>query len=105
MTAELHALTDRLDPAALQQADSELFELLRIPSVSADPQRRPEMARAAGFLRAKLESLGFAARVDPTAGHPVVYAQRLGAPGLPTVLVYGHYEVQPEAPLEMWTNP
>ena len=105
MTAELHALKDRLDPAALQQADSELFELLCIPSVSADPQRRPEMARAAEFLRAKLESLGFAARVDPTAGHPVVYAERLGAPGLPTVLVYGHYDVQPEAPLEMWTTP
>ncbi|WP_288480310.1 dipeptidase [uncultured Deinococcus sp.] len=88
-----------------EQANAELFELLRIPSVSADPTRAADMARTAEFLRAKLGTLGFAARVEATAGHPVVYAERLQAPGRPTVLIYGHYDVQPEAPLEEWTTP
>jgi acetylornithine deacetylase/succinyl-diaminopimelate desuccinylase-like protein len=88
-----------------EQANAELFDLLRIPSVSADPARAADMARTAEFLRAKLDSLGFAARVEATAGHPVVYAERLQAPGRPTVLIYGHYDVQPEAPLEEWTTP
>ncbi|KQQ99447.1 dipeptidase [Deinococcus sp. Leaf326] len=88
-----------------EQANAELFDLLRIPSVSADPARAADMARTAEFLRVKLDSLGFAARVEATAGHPVVYAERLQAPGRPTVLIYGHYDVQPEAPLEKWTTP
>ncbi|WP_027481887.1 dipeptidase [Deinococcus pimensis] len=86
-------------------ADAELFDLLRIPSVSADSTRRGDMRRAADFLRAKLDSLGFTARVDDTAGHPVVYAERLKAPGKPTVLIYGHYDVQPEAPEAEWLTP
>ncbi|MEF2278096.1 dipeptidase [Deinococcus sp. YIM 134068] len=105
--------TSQTDLAALhdrQQAERELFDLLRIPSVSADPTHTEDMGRAAEFLRAKLESLGFAARVDATehsgkAGHPVVYAERLEAPGKPTVLIYGHYDVQPEAPLSEWVTP
>ena len=88
-----------------EQANAELFDLLRIPSVSADPARAGDMGRAAEFLRAKLDTLGFAARVEATAGHPVVYGERLQAPGRPTVLIYGHYDVQPEAPLEEWTTP
>ncbi|MBB5232588.1 dipeptidase [Deinococcus budaensis] len=96
---DLAALHDRA------QAEQELFDLLRIPSVSADPAHAPDMARAAEFLRAKLQGLGFTARVDPTAGHPLVYAERLAAPGQPTVLIYGHYDVQPEAPLEEWETP
>ena len=91
---DLSALLDR------EQANAELFELLRIPSVSADPTRKADMTRAAEWLQLKLQSLGFAARVDTTPGHPIVYAERLNAPGKPTVLIYGHYDVQPEAPLD-----
>ncbi|GGI67918.1 dipeptidase [Deinococcus wulumuqiensis] len=96
---DLSALLDR------EQANAELFELLRIPSVSADPTRKADMTRAAEWLQLKLQSLGFAARVDTTPGHPIVYAERLNAPGKPTVLIYGHYDVQPEAPLEEWVTP
>ncbi|GGJ61937.1 dipeptidase [Deinococcus aquiradiocola] len=90
---------------ARAQAEQELFTLLRIPSVSADPARRADMRRAAEYLQTKLASLGFTARVDDTPGHPVVYAERLQAQGKPTVLIYGHYDVQPEAPLEKWETP
>lgn len=96
---DLAALHDRA------QAEQELFDLLRIPSVSADPAHAADMRRAADFLQAKLGQLGFAARVDPTAGHPLVCAERLSAPGKPTVLIYGHYDVQPEAPLSEWETP
>lgn len=88
-----------------EAAQAELFDLLRIPSVSADPAYRADVARAAEWLRTKLAALGFTARVDATPGHPVVYAERLDAPGKPTVLIYGHYDVQPEAPLAEWTTP
>ncbi|RTR30688.1 dipeptidase [Deinococcus radiophilus] len=95
-------LSTHLDRDAAQQ---ELFELLRIPSVSSDSTRRADMGRTAEYLRAKLATLGFSARVDQTPGHPVVYAERLDAPGQPTVLVYGHYDVQPEDPVEEWVSP
>ena len=88
-----------------EQAQAELFDLLRIPSVSSDSTRKGDMLTAAEFLRAKLSAIGFTARVDQTPGHPVVYAERLNAPGKPTVLIYGHYDVQPEAPLEEWVTP
>ena len=96
---DLSALLDR------EQANAELFELLRIPSVSADPTRKADMTRAADWLQLKLQSIGFTARVDATPGHPIVYAERLNAPGQPTILIYGHYDVQPEAPLEEWVTP
>ncbi|PNY80587.1 dipeptidase [Deinococcus koreensis] len=95
-------LSAHLDRDVAQQ---ELFDLLRIPSVSADPAYRADVRRAADWLQAKLSGLGFAARVDDTPGHPVVYAERQDAPGKPTVLIYGHYDVQPEAPLEEWVTP
>ena len=98
-------LTDHYTPEARAQAETELFGLLRIPSVSADPAHAGDMARAAEFLRAKLAALGFSARTDETAGHPVVYAEHLKVPGAPTVLIYGHYDVQPEAPLDKWETP
>ena len=94
-----------LSDAERTQADAELFDLLRIPSVSADPAHKADMLRAADFLQKKLSGLGFAARVDATAGHPVVYAERQASPTAPTVLIYGHYDVQPEAPLEEWQTP
>lgn len=95
----------QLTEAQKTQANEELFALLRIPSVSSDSRHKGDMQRAAEFLRDKLQSLGFTVRVTPTAGHPVVYAERLRAPGKPTVLIYGHYDVQPEAPVEEWLSP
>ena len=84
----------------------ELLDLLRIPSVSADPKFAPEVRRAAEFLKEKLEAAG-ADKVEicQTAGHPVVYAEKIKDPSLPTVLVYGHYDVQPADPYELWNSP
>ena len=84
----------------------ELFELLRIPSVSADSKYKPEVARAADFIKASLEKAG-AEKVEvcPTAGHPIVYGEKIIDPKLPTVIVYGHYDVQPADPVNLWTTP
>ncbi|TSA86148.1 dipeptidase [Deinococcus detaillensis] len=94
-----------LSEAEQTSANNELFELLRIPSVSADPSHVGDMRRAAEYLQAKLATLGFTARVEATDGHPVVYAEHLSDPAKPTVLIYGHYDVQPEAPIEEWLTP
>ena len=83
----------------------ELFELLRIPSVSARSEHKPDMARTAEWLRASLAGLGFDAQIHETKGHPVLLAEWRKAKGAPTVLVYGHYDVQPPEPLELWTSP
>jgi acetylornithine deacetylase/succinyl-diaminopimelate desuccinylase-like protein len=83
----------------------ELFELLRIPSISADPDHRGDIRRAAEWTRDKLQAMGCNARLVETPGHPVVYGEWLKAPGKPTVLFYGHYDVQPPDPLELWTTP
>lgn len=84
----------------------ELFELLRIPSISADPAYSKEMLRAAEFIKEKLELAG-AEKVEicETGGYPIVYGEKIIDPSLPTVLVYGHYDVQPAVPLELWTTP
>jgi acetylornithine deacetylase/succinyl-diaminopimelate desuccinylase-like protein len=84
----------------------ELFEFLRIPSVSARSENNPDMLAAASWLHGKLAVIGFAVETIATAGHPVVLAEWRKAPaGAPTVLVYGHYDVQPPEPLELWTTP
>lgn len=81
----------------------ELFELLRIPSVSAQSSHREDMVRAAEWLKkALIKSGADRAEVMPTEGNPVVYAEKIIDPSLPTVLVYGHYDVMPEAPLDEW---
>lgn len=81
----------------------ELFELLRIPSVSAQSSHKPDMVRAAEWLKESLLKSGAdKAEVMPTAGNPVVYAEKIIDPTKPTVLVYGHYDVMPEAPLDEW---
>jgi len=81
----------------------ELFELLRIPSVSAQSAHKGDMVRAAEWLRdALLRSGADRAEVMPTEGNPVVFAEKIIDPAKPTVLVYGHYDVMPEAPLEEW---
>jgi acetylornithine deacetylase/succinyl-diaminopimelate desuccinylase-like protein len=90
-----------------QQALAELQEFLSIPSISAQAEHRADMQRAADWLCAKLQAAGFEqAEVIPTAGHPVIVAEWLAAgPEAPTVLIYGHYDVQPPDPLEEWQTP
>jgi len=86
---------------------AELHEFLSIPSVSTQPEHKPDIERAAVWLRDKLLAAGFPkAEVMPTPGHPVVYAEWLAAGAeAPTVLVYGHYDVQPPDPLDLWDTP
>src|SRR4051812_14888264 len=82
---------------------SDLAELLAIPSVSSEPGHAPDLRRAADWIA---ERLAFAnGRVVETDGHPIVLAEWLGAPGAPTILVYGHYDVQPAGDEAAWTTP
>ena len=100
----LAAVSNYLD----QHADrflEELKEFLRIPTVSADPECKPHLIRGAEFVHKQLADLGMKAEIVPTAGHPIVYAECLESPGAPTVMVYGHYDVQPPDPLDLWTTP
>ncbi|MEO8027457.1 MAG: dipeptidase [Bryobacteraceae bacterium] len=84
----------------------ELKELLRIPSISTLPENKPDVARAAAFVADALKAAGLEhVEIIATAGHPLVYADWLHAPGKPTVLCYGHYDVQPPDPLELWHTP
>jgi acetylornithine deacetylase/succinyl-diaminopimelate desuccinylase-like protein len=84
----------------------ELFDFLRIPSVSARSEHRADVVRAAEWLAASLDAIGVRAETFPTAGHPIVVGEWRGAAsGAPTVLVYGHYDVQPAEPLELWQSP
>ncbi len=84
----------------------ELREFLRIPSVSAKSEHKPDIERAAQWVAEKLTIAGFkTVQVVPTALHPLVYAESLEAPGKPTILFYGHYDVQPAEPLDLWTSP
>ncbi len=84
----------------------ELFDLLRIPSISADSAYNDDVARTAELVKQRLEEAG-ADKVEicPTGGHPMVYGEKMIDPNLPTVLVYGHYDVQPPDPIELWDNP
>ena len=84
----------------------ELFELLRFPSVSADPAYKTEVLKTADFVAQKLIDAGAdKVEVCPTAGYPIVYGEKIIDPAKPTVLVYGHYDVQPADPLELWHTP
>jgi acetylornithine deacetylase/succinyl-diaminopimelate desuccinylase-like protein len=84
----------------------ELKTFLRIPSISTDPERRPDIERAAQFVASSLRDAGLEhAEVIATDKHPLVYADWLHAPGKPTLLCYGHYDVQPPDPLEAWLSP
>ena len=84
----------------------ELKEFLRIPSISTDPGHREEVRRCAGYVKEELQRIGISdARVCETAGHPIVYGQWLQAAGKPTVLFYGHYDVQPVDPVSLWQSP
>jgi acetylornithine deacetylase/succinyl-diaminopimelate desuccinylase-like protein len=83
----------------------ELKDYIRIPSISTDPAYKADVLRAADFLEGQLRAAGLTTEQIQTAGNPLVYAEWLGAPGKPTVLFYGHYDVQPADPLELWRNP
>jgi len=89
-----------------QQYLDQLSELLRIPSISTDPERRDDVRRASAWVKDRLLAAGCTkAEVHPTEGHPIVYGEWLGAPGKPTILVYGHYDVQPVDPIDQWDTP
>jgi acetylornithine deacetylase/succinyl-diaminopimelate desuccinylase-like protein len=84
----------------------ELMEVLRIPSVSADPKYKGDVEKTAQWMAEKLRASGADdVEVFPTDGHPIVFGQKLIDPSKPTVLVYGHYDVQPADPVELWTSP
>ena len=85
---------------------SELFELLRIPSISSDSTKKAEIVHCAKYIKEKFEEAGVdKAEICETAGNPIVYAEKIIDPSLPTVLVYGHYDVQPVDPIELWDSP
>lgn len=80
-------------------------EILSIPSISTDPTKKEDIRRAAEWIAAQLRSLGMKnVQVYPTGGHPVVYGESLEAKGAPTLLLYGHYDVQPVDPLNLWKS-
>ncbi len=92
--------------AQQQQQLDELIALLRIPSISADSNYKESVAEAAQWVADALTKAGCDhCEIIPTAGHPIVYAEKIIAPNLPTVLVYGHYDVQPPDPLDLWDSP
>jgi acetylornithine deacetylase/succinyl-diaminopimelate desuccinylase-like protein len=103
--APLDTVLARID-ANLDQALERLFKLVEIPSVSTDLAYSGECARAAGWLSAELKSIGFETSVRATAGHPMVVAHgKAPRPDVPHLLFYGHYDVQPPDPLELWASP
>jgi acetylornithine deacetylase/succinyl-diaminopimelate desuccinylase-like protein len=84
----------------------QLLELLRIPSVSADPKYKNDVNRTAEWLKSHLESVGLEnTRIYATPGHPIVYAEKMHQASAPTILIYGHYDVQPPDPLDLWDSP
>src|SRR5262245_35493131 len=80
----------------------DLFRLVRQPSISA---QNVGVAECAALEMELLAAAGFSAKLFPTAGHPMILAERSNAPGKPTVLIYGHYDVQPPDPLDQWLSP
>src|SRR5262245_25426609 len=91
--------------ARRDQSLAGLIEFLKIPSVSTKPEHKPDMIRCANWLADKFRFAMLDAKVMETGGHPVVVARNKHVPGRPTVLLYGHYDVQPPEPLELWKSP
>jgi len=83
----------------------EYFQFLRFPSVSTDPERAGDVANCAAWVAAKLNRIGLKAEIHPTARHPIVVARNEHRPGRRTVMIYGHYDVQPVDPVELWDSP
>ena len=101
-----------IDPALARFCDgreAEHLEVLKrwiaVPSVSADPERAADVAACCRVVVEYMRAIGLEAEVLETAGNPIAYGQWLGAPGQPTVLIYGHYDVQPVDPVELWNSP
>src|SRR6202789_2164307 len=106
-TAQLQPVLDRID-ADFENSLERLFALLRIKSISADPAFAGDCKAAADHLAGDIATLGFATEVRPTAGHPAIVAKPNGGAkdgGRPHVLFYGHYDVQPVDPLNLWHRP
>ncbi|MBU3745572.1 MAG: M20 family dipeptidase, partial [Sediminibacterium sp.] len=83
----------------------ELLELLRIPSISARSENKESMLACAELVKKRLLEAGAdSATIYPTEGHPIVYGEKIIDPSKPTILVYGHYDVQPADPLELWKS-
>ena len=104
MATDSRDVLDRIDREKATYLE-ELKEFLRIPSVSTDPEYREDVLRCADWLAERMRSAGLTAETISTEGYPLVYGEWLGAPGKPTVLFYGHYDVQPVDPIELWRNP
>ncbi|MGY9057002.1 MAG: dipeptidase [Alphaproteobacteria bacterium] len=104
MSSQIDAVLAHAD-AQLDASIGRLFDFLRIPSVSTDPAFQPDCQRAADWAAARLSECGFQAEVRKTTGHPIIVAHHDGAgPDAPHVLYYGHYDVQPPDPLELWNT-
>src|SRR5262245_29060224 len=89
-----------------QRCINELIGSVTMPSISSSAEHRREVIRCAEYLKAKMLDAGLThAEVFSTPGHPIVYGEWRGAPGQPTVLIYGHYDVQPVDPLNEWVTP
>jgi len=86
--------------------EQELIDILKIPSISSDPERKADMQVMAELLQTEMNNIGLErSQIIATAGHPVVYSEWLKAPGKPTLLIYGHYDVQPVDPVDLWDSP
>jgi acetylornithine deacetylase/succinyl-diaminopimelate desuccinylase-like protein len=102
MPSAVDAYIQKNEPRFLE----ELLDFLRIPSISTLPEHKKDVTRAAQFVADSLRRAGMEnVEVIQTSKHPLVYADWLHAPGKPTVLCYGHYDVQPPDPLELWESP
>ena len=104
MAKESGDVLDRIDREKEGYLE-ELKEYLRIPSISTDPEYRSEVIRCSDFLVERMQSAGLTAEKIETAGHPLVYGEWTGRPDRPTLLFYGHYDVQPVDPIDEWRNP
>ena len=88
-----------------QQHLDDLFSFIRFPSVSTEPSHKDDVARCGEWLAGKLRGIGLKAEIHSTGGHPIVVARNEHRPGRRTVMIYGHYDVQPVEPLAEWTSP
>ena len=104
MTVDSQDVLDRIDREKEDYLD-ELKDYLRMPSISTDPEYDDDVRQCAEFVRDKLQGAGLSAELIETDRHPLVYGEWNGAPGKPTLLFYGHYDVQPPEPLDEWRNP
>ena len=96
--------TEEIVDARSARALERLKAFLAIPSISTDSAYRQEVERCADFVLGEMQEAGLDARMIRGEGYPLIYGEWLGAPGKPTVLIYGHYDVQPPDPLEEWRN-